>query len=153
MKSLVLVLFAATTAGCATTHVIERSVPGDLELLDERMRGRQATVELADGTREQGVVLFVRADSAAWRQLLVRHAVPTEEVARMIRHGDRGSIRRGVLIGLGIGAALAIPTLLRGDRFPFDAERVAATTVYGCTAWGLILGALSGRERAYILRP
>ena len=153
MKSLALLFFAVATAGCTTTHVIERSAPGDLELLDERMRGRQSTVELVDGTREQGAVLFVRADSAAWRQLLVRRAVPTEEVARMIRHGDRASIRRGVLIGLGIGAVLAVPALLQGDRFPFDAERVAATTLYGCTAWGLVLGALSGRERVYVLRP
>ena len=117
------------------------------------MRGRLSTVELVDGTREQGIVLFVRADSAAWHQLLMRHAVPTEEVARMTRHRDKTSIRRGVLIGLGVGAAFAVPALLHGDRFLFDAESMAATTLVGFTAWGLVLGALSGRERVYVLRP
>jgi hypothetical protein len=153
VKSLAPLLIAVVTAGCTTTHVIERSVPGDLELLDDRMRGRQATVALVDGTREQGVVLFVRADSAAWRQLLVRHAVPMEQVARMTRHRDKRSIRRGLLTGLAVGAAFAVPALLRGDRFPFDAELTAANSLLGFAAWGLVLGSLSGRERVYVLRP
>ena len=153
VKRLALLCLAAAAAGCVPTFAISRSEPADLALLDERMRGRRARVTLADGAREEGVVLFVRADSTAWRHLLVRRAAPTDSIVRMVRHGDWRSLRRGALIGAGVGAALGLAALLGGDSAVYEAEAAAAGMVGGGVAWGLVIGGASGWARAYVLRP
>jgi hypothetical protein len=153
VKRLDVLCLAIAAAGCAPSFAISRSDPADLALLNDRMRGHRATMELADGTREQGVVQFVRTDSAAWRHHLAHRAAPTDSIVRMVRHGDWGSLRRGVLIGAGVGAALGLAALLGGDSAVYEAEAVAAGMVGGGVGWGLVIGGASGWARAYVLRP
>ena len=152
MRSAVLLALLLATTGCTSTHSIYRSEPGDIELLNERMQGHRATVELTDGTREDGTVLFVRADSTAWHNTVLRRSVRTDDVARMTRHWKGNWFQNSLKIGGGLGVAIAIPVLLEGDSFLWDAETVAFTFVGTGLAYGALIGSIASRRRTYVLK-
>ena len=152
MRCVLLLALAFAAAGCTSTHSIYRSEPGDIELLNERMQGRYATVEMSDGTSDEGTVLFVQTDSTAWRNTELRRSVLTEDVVRMTRHRQHDRFRKSLLIGGGIGSAVAVLALIEGDSFLFDAETYALLSI----GTGLVYGALFGYDavlqRVYVLK-
>jgi hypothetical protein len=152
MRFALFLTLALTATGCTSTHSIYRSEPGDIGLLHERMEGHRTTIELSDGTSDEGTVLFVRTDSTAWHNTELRRSVLTENVARMTRHRQTERFRNSVLIGGGVGIALAIPILIEGDQFLFDAESFAAVTVLGSLFYGAFFGYSAIHRRVYVLK-
>jgi hypothetical protein len=152
MRPSALLLVVVLAAGCGSTHNISRSVPDDFGQFNEQLQGHHVTIELSDGTRGEGRVVFVRSDSTAWHSSSVRRSVPTSDVVRVIRHEGAGRIFSGALVGAGVGALLTGVALLEEDDSFIDAGSMAPYTILASAVWGALIGAGTGRK-VYVFRP
>jgi hypothetical protein len=148
MHRFVFLLVALAASGCASVHSIYPDRAGELELLHERARGKEATLHLTDGSRRSGTIAFVRADSVAWTSGADRFAVPTADVARVARHRQTRPLRDGMLIGAGA----AVFVLGGGHGVVWGTWETAVLSSAVFLGLGTALGLVESRRRIYVLR-
>ncbi len=121
-----------------------RTPPASLAEVNQALEGRQATIELADGTTvPPAKMVHVGPESTFFRVGDEGREVPTVEIARITGLGRRRIVAPAIL-GLGLGAALGMASA-RADSSssPLDVYAETAGLAVGAVV-GAGLGALAG---------
>ncbi|HVR97375.1 MAG TPA: hypothetical protein VMW27_12220 [Thermoanaerobaculia bacterium] len=126
-----------------------KSPPATLAEVNERLKGRVASLELADGrTIERARDVSVAADFTSWRDDGEPQRVPTSDLVRITSRKQR-RILKGLGVGLaaGVGAGLlAIGTSSDSGNDYVDAS-ADASVLAGAIVVGGIVGAVVGAAR------
>ena len=144
MPRLLLLAGAVLVAsGCtSTTRVVDRTDAAALAEVDTLLRGREVTLAVAPNRVEAGRLTFVRPDLTGWDDGTARTA-RTADVLSIVDDNRERSVRRGALVGVGLGAGLFVL-----DRATLDLFRIVSIPIG--VGYGALGGALVGRRVEYV---
>lgn len=159
MRLLLLAAVLAVASGCSsTTRVVDRTDAAALVGVDSLLRGRAVTLYLAPNREESGRLTFVRPDLTGWDDGTPRTA-PTADVLSIVDDNRAKSVRRGALVGAGIGAGFVGLALATRDRDPdtfgeeLDRAVLDLLGIVSIPIWvgyGTLGGAVVGRRVEYV---
>jgi hypothetical protein len=145
----------AVLGGCAHGHEVARDL-ASLEALDERLRDRQVTLTLVDGSTRTVWDVAVRPDSTHWQLECVSGplTIATSQVREItIRNRARGALD-GLLIGFLVGAPLGAGLMDNPDGPANDLLNRAEAGAAGGLAFAAVgapIGAIVGSRLRYRL--